>query len=148
MAVGFSETEPPASEASIRRLEQRIGQPLPPAYREFLRQRDGGPVEPNNRAVDEIFGLGDEVPDFASIWSALDRYRCRVPAWLLPVANDAFGNLYGLSLRDEDRGTVWFWDHENEADEDEPPTEDNIARASSDWRAFLDCLEPVDLSRS
>jgi SMI1 / KNR4 family (SUKH-1) len=59
MAVGFSETEPPASEESIGRLEQCIGQPLPPAYREFLCQYDGGLVELNNRAVDVIFGLGE-----------------------------------------------------------------------------------------
>jgi cell wall assembly regulator SMI1 len=148
MAVGFSETQAPASEESIQRLEQRIGQPLPPAYREFLRQHDGGPLELNNRAVNEIFGLGDEVPDFASMWNALDRYRDRVPQWLLPVANDSFGNLFALSLRAEDNGSVWFWDHEKEADEDEPPTEDNIRRVAPDWPTFLDSLKPVDLSQA
>jgi hypothetical protein len=149
MAVRFSETEPPASEASIRRLEQRIGQPLPPAYREFLRQHDGGLLELNNRAVNEIFGVSDDLPDYASMAHALELYRDqdRVSAWLLPVANDSFSNLFALSLRDEDRGTVWFWDHENEADEGEPPAEDNIRPVAPDWHSFLDSLEPVDLSQ-
>jgi tetratricopeptide (TPR) repeat protein len=148
-AVGFSQSAPPASEASIRRLEQRIGQPLPAAYHEFLRQRDGGPLERNDRAVDEIYGLRDDVPDFASIWPALELYRDqkRVPAWLLPVARDCFGNLFALSLREQDRGAVWFWDHGNESDEGEPPAEDNITLVAPHWRAFLDCLEPVDLSQ-
>src|SRR5262249_38883564 len=126
MAVAFSETGPPATEESIARLEQRIGHPLPPHYRDFLGQHDGGPLDLNNRSVNEVFGLGDGVPDFASVWNALDTYRDRVPVWLLPVASDSFGNLFAVSLRPDDRGTVWFWNHEAEADEGEPLTEENI----------------------
>ncbi len=146
MAVGFSESEPPASEESIQRLERRIGDPLPAEYRDFLGQHDGGPLDLNDRSVNEVFGLGDGVPDFASMWNALDTYQERVPGWLLPVANDSFGNLFALSLRPDDRGTVWFWDHEKEADEDEPAAEDNISLIAPDWRTFLDSVKPVDLS--
>jgi cell wall assembly regulator SMI1 len=148
MAVGFSETQSPASEESIQRLERQIGRPLPPGYREFLRQHDGGPLDLNDKAVNEIFGLGDDVPDFANMWNQLETYRDRVPEWLLPVANDSFGNLFALALRQEDHGSVWFWDHEKEADEDEPPTEDNIRRVAPDWPTFLNSLKPVDLSQA
>lgn len=147
MAVAFSETQAPASEELIQRLERQAGQPLPPGYREFLRQHDGGPLDVNDKAVDEIFGLGDDVPDFANMWQQLETYRDRVPPWLLPVASDSFGNLFALSLRPEDYGSVWFWDHEKEADEDEPPAEDNIRRVAPDWPTFLDALNPVDLSQ-
>jgi hypothetical protein len=80
------------------------------------------------------------------MWSILNTHADRVPAWLLPVASDSFGNLFAVSLRDQDRGTVWFWNHEQEADEGEPPTEDNLTQVGPDWRTFLDSLEPVDLS--
>src|SRR5262249_55045792 len=90
----------------------------------------------------------DDLPDYASMAHALELYRDqdRVPVWLLPVADDSFSNLFALSVREKDRGTVWFWDHENEADEGEPPAEGNIRPVARDWRAFLDSLEPVDLS--
>ena len=146
MAVGFSQVAQPATEESIRHLELQIGQSLPPAYAAFLRQHDGGPLDLNSKAVDEVFALGEAVPDFASMWSILNTYADRVPAWLLPVASDSFGNLFAVSLRDQDRGTVWFWNHEQEADEGEPPTEDNLTQVGPDWRTFLDSLEPVDLS--
>jgi cell wall assembly regulator SMI1 len=148
MAVAFSEPQAPASEESIQRLERQIGRPLPSGYRDFLRQHDGGPLDLNDKAVNEVFGLGDDVPDFASMWQKLETYRERVPEWLLLVANDSFGNLFTVSLRPQDEGSVWFWDHEKEADEDEPPTEDNIRQVAPDWPTFLNSLQPVDLSQA
>ena len=143
--MAFSETQAPASEESIQRLERHIGRPLPSGYREFLRRHDGGPLDLNDQAVNEIFGLGADVPDFASMWSTLDTYRGRVPEWLLPVANDSFGNLFTVSLRPRDEGSVWFWDHEGE---DEPSTEDNTRLVAPDWPTFLNSLNPVDLRQA
>src|SRR5262245_58742105 len=148
MAVAFSESQLPASGESIQRLERHIGRPLPSGYRDFLRQHDGGPLDLNDKAVNEVFGLGDDVPDFASMWHNLETYRERVPDWLLPVADDSFGNLFTISLRPQDEGSVWFWDHENEADEDEPPTAENIRLVAPDWPTFLNSLNPVDLSQA
>lgn len=142
MAVEYNEANPPASPEAISRLEQRAGQPLPEAYKAHLRQQDGGQLRTNSRAVNIVFGVGD-VPEWASMWDILETYRERVPEWLLPVADDAFGNLYALSLRPEDRGSVWFWNHELEADEGEPPTEENLKPAAADWASFIGSLEPV-----
>src|SRR5687767_6495775 len=114
MAVEYVRREPPASAELINRLEQRVGRPLPPEYRDYLREQDGGRLDNNSRAINTIFGIG-EVPEWASMWDVLETYSERVPDWLLPVADDAFGNLYAVSLRNEDRGSVWFWNHELEA---------------------------------
>jgi cell wall assembly regulator SMI1 len=143
MAVAYRQQQPPASPDLIERLEQRIGRPLPTSYRDYLLRQDGGRLADNDEAVDTVFGLGD-VPDWASIWDKLDVLKDRVPAWLLPVADDAYGNLFAISLRDEDSGTVWFWDHEEEADEGEPPSENNIEIKARDWQTFLDGLRPLD----
>jgi len=78
------------------------------------------------------------------MWKKLKTFSGRHPSWLLPVAQDEYGNLFCLSLRDEDFGTVWFWDHEEEADEDEPPTEDNVSQIATDWRAFIERLGPIE----
>ncbi len=140
MAVAYVRREPPASPELVARLEAQIGQALPSEYRNYLLAQDGGRLDNNDRHVNTIFGLG-EVPEWASMWRKVKTYESRVPAWLLPVAYDDGGNLYAVSLRPEDFGSVWFWDHEEEADEGEPPSEDNIELVSKDWDGFLKGLE-------
>src|SRR5438874_7483524 len=141
MSVSYRLQPPPTSLDLIVRLEQRIGQPLPAAYRDYLLSQDGGWLAPNDEALKVVFGLGD-VPNELSMWRKLDTFDSRLPAWLLPVAQDAYGNLYAISLRDQDRGSVWFWDHEEEADEGEPPSEDNIELRAPDWRTFIEGIRP------
>jgi hypothetical protein len=103
---------------------------LPPAYRAYLAEHDGGRLDDNDDAVKMVFGVGD-VPEWASIWEALDTYSGRVPDWLLPVADDEYGNLFCISLRDTDRGSVWFWDHEQEA-------------GDGSWPSVLASLRPIE----
>jgi hypothetical protein len=144
MAVGYRRREPPADPELIERLERRIRHRLPASYREYLEQQDGGRLEDNSEVVNDIFGLGDDVPDWANMWDALETFDGRTPSWLLPVARDVYGNLFTISLRDQDEGSVWFWDHEAEADEDEPPSVENIECRAADWLTFLDGLTPID----
>lgn len=143
MAVEYRRREPPATPEVIDSLEQRIGHRLPTAYRDYLRHQDGGRLASNHEGVKTVFGLGD-LPDWASMWEILEVYRGRVPTWLLPVADDEVGNLFAVSLRNEDLGTVWFWDHEEETGEGDPPTMDNITLKAPDWRTFLDSLQPLN----
>ncbi len=143
MAVAYRHREPPASPEQIVRLEERLGRALPADYRDYLLAQDGGRLASNDGAVDTIFGLGD-VPDWASMWDKLDVLKDRMPSWLVPVADDAYGNLYAVSLRPSDFGSVWFWDHEEEADEGQPPSEENISFKAGSWTAFLERLQQVD----
>lgn len=89
-----------------------------------------------------MFGIGN-VPDWGDLWKTLDIYADRVPHWLLSVAEDEYGSLFCISLRDSGHGSVWFWDHEEEADEAEPPTEDNLTYRAASWPDFLESLQPV-----
>lgn len=144
MTVGYRRIEPPAPVDMVDRLELRAGGRLPGGYRAYLIEQDGGRLADNDQAVKTIFGVGD-VPDWADLWQKLDIYAGRVPPWLLPVANDEYGNLFCLSLRQSDHGSVWFWDHEEEADENEPTAEDNVAPRAASWSAFLLSLQPVSI---
>jgi hypothetical protein len=148
VTVAYLDREAPAPADQIERLERRIGRPLPDEYRSFLRQQDGGRLADNTEAVKEVFGLAPTVPEYANLWHKLDVYSSRVPDWLLPVASDEFGNLFAISTRDEDLGSVWFWDHEEEADEGEPPTEENLRYRAPDWQSFLNGLEPMELDET
>jgi cell wall assembly regulator SMI1 len=147
MAVSYYRRQQPAAPEQIEWLQQRIGGSLPPSYRTYLAEQDGGRLENNNEAVNTIFGLGD-LPEWASLWEQLDVYDGRVPDWLLPVADDEYGNLYAISLRPQDNGAVWFWDHEEEADEGDPPTEDNLHYKAADWQDFLSNLNPPPTERT
>ncbi|MFC6088192.1 SMI1/KNR4 family protein [Saccharothrix lopnurensis] len=47
----------------------------------------------------------------------------------------------GGQLEENDRGSVWFWDHE-EADEGRPPAEEDLVELAESWVGFLAGLEP------
>lgn len=134
MTVTYVHRFPPAAEGSVVQLEERIGHRLPPAYRDYLREQGGGRVENNAEALNTILGIGD-LPDWADIEYVLDLTQEMVPSWLFPVARDEYGNLYCLSLRDEDSGAVWFWNHEEE--------DGNLTLKAPDWCTFLESVEPL-----
>ncbi|MGW6725034.1 SMI1/KNR4 family protein [Nocardia sp. NPDC055029] len=143
MSVGYREAGRPALDAEIDRLAAHLGATLPADYRAYLLERDGGWMEDNDQVVDEVFGVRADIGDGVSIWDKLEVYDGRVPRWLLPVARDSYGNLFALSLRSGDHGTVWFWDHEEEDDDDgHPPTEGNISMIAGGWADFIANLAP------
>jgi hypothetical protein len=53
---------------------------------------------------------------------------------MLPIAEDAFGNLVVLDGRGGRDGPVYFWDHEFEG---EPPDESNLWWLAPDLETFL-----------
>ncbi|KUL39289.1 hypothetical protein ADL15_09995 [Actinoplanes awajinensis subsp. mycoplanecinus] len=140
----YYQPQQPASAQNLARLEERVGRTLPASYRDHLLQQDGGRMDNNDQYLHTVFSVGDVKP-IASIFSRLDTFAGRVPEWLLPVARDEGGNLFALSLREKDFGSVWFWDHEFEADEGEPPTEDNIRLITSDWATFIQSMNPITI---
>src|SRR5262245_46828633 len=98
MTVTYLREALPASEQDIQRLEESLGRPLPDAYRSYLLGRNGGRLAPNTDAVKLVFGVGADAPDWANLSKKLTVFAGRVPAWLLPVAQDEYGNLYAISL--------------------------------------------------
>ncbi len=134
--------------AEVAACEQRIGRPVPPAYREFLLQRNGGrPVRElftfndgkrvAEGGVDAFLGVGkfDE-----SLDRYLDDYRGRIPDDLFPIAHDAGDNLILIGAEGANAGKVFFWHHEFEADEGEAPTYDNVFLIADSFAAFLASL--------
>jgi tetratricopeptide (TPR) repeat protein len=66
--------------------------------------------------VHHIGGFRDE-PYFSLPWNR-DCYDGRIPAALIWINDDPFGDANCLGVAGEHRGRVYFWDHENEPDED------------------------------
>lgn len=136
-------------ESAIAVLEGFLGLKIPTGYRDFLLdgngQWQGGKdfdiPEQGSTSLNYFFplvskNLTDNLP------YKMKLYRGRVPEEMLPIASDSGGNLLLLSLKGKDRGAVFFWDHEMEAeDEDEQPYYENIQLLSRNFDDFLKTLK-------
>jgi hypothetical protein len=151
--LDFREHQPPVSPEALAAAESalaELGHRIPPSYREFLAEHDGGPPvqdafefeeRDGGRQQDRIhyfLGVADS-PDGDLVETA-GALRGRVIEGMLPIAGDPFGNLLLLDSRDDSDGPVWLWDHEFESDE---PDESNLSFVASDLAALLDSLEPT-----
>jgi hypothetical protein len=123
---------------------------LPSDYATFLRQHNGGSPEhsvfpirgfslDNRGVLAFFFGVkqGDTL-DLAD--NAQGTFCNRVPRDLLPIGADVFGNLICLAVSGPNRGKVYWWFHEEEADEGEPPTYDNVYFVADSFNDLLNAL--------
>ena len=74
---------------------------------------------------------------------ALETFRDRIPARMFPIARDPGGSLILLAKSGPDACKVYFWDHEREADDGEPPTGRNLSLIADSLDAFLENLGDV-----
>lgn len=151
--IHYHDEPPPVPEAELERAAQASeerGHPIPPSYRTYLTERDGGqPVEDEfsfadggtNRGslVQEFLGVGES--NISNLLHTLNRLRERMLPGILPIANDTGGNLVCLDTREGGDGPVLFWDHEEETD---PPSDENLHWVAPDFRTFLEMLVPND----
>jgi len=140
------------TEADIAQAEQQTGHTFPAAYRSFLLASNGGrPEQPvvysmqglqgganHEGTVDRFFGI--KVKESINLEHYADLYRDRVPANLLPIARDPGDNLVCIGTKGVDSEKVYFWDHEEEADEGQEPTYDNLYLVANTFGGFLDNL--------
>lgn len=116
----------PTSREEIAQLETRWKIKLPDEYKKFLLTSNGGRPNPDVFDVPGWAHQGSVLKIFYGIHagskaSRLDRaievYTDRIPADLIPIAADSFGNAICLGWKGKRRGKVYFWDHEDELDE-------------------------------
>ncbi|MEU4830651.1 SMI1/KNR4 family protein [Streptosporangium sp. NPDC023615] len=71
MVGPLGDLHPPATEAEIRELEERLGAELPPSYRQLLLLTDGWGSDDDCRLlrVEEVGRLRDADPSLAECWS-------------------------------------------------------------------------------
>ena len=150
MRIEILDERPPVSAEALAEAEARlagIGTRIPPSYRAFLAEQDGGePVRcvfsfqqhdrEQNDLVRLFYGIA-ESPN-GDLVSEADAVRDRLPGDVLAIAEDNFGNLVVLDGRDGRDGPVLFWDHEFQSD---PPSEDDLFWVAPDLQTFLDGLE-------
>ncbi len=118
---------------------------LPEDYRFFLIQYNGGKPAKNhlqtpNTDVNWLYGMHNG-PDWANFFCALNTYHNRIPSWYIPIGYDSAGNLFIMSMFEKNKGTIAFWDHENEASENAAQYFDNMSFVANSFSDFFNLLK-------
>lgn len=130
-----SEEFGPMPEEDVSDIERLLRARLPEEYRRFLVTYGASsfkhniaykmiePLAPGNSPDDhtgiiELF-WGKETGSYNFVWN-MDCYRKdnRMPQTLIPIGGDLFGNQICIGIAGSERGKVYGWDHENEANPD------------------------------
>jgi cell wall assembly regulator SMI1 len=152
--VEIVESEKNTTSKEIEQFEALIGQMLPDEFKQFLLLHNGGSPEPEGFK----FFLNDNEPEMAMVAWFLALYegedenirddfytfKDRIPKNMLAVARDPGGSLILLGLQDENKGQVFFWLRELEAEDGEPATYDNVAFVANSFNEFLDSFIEVE----
>lgn len=143
-------TGPKLTEKEIADFEKRIGCSLPTSYRQFLMAFNGG--RPNKKffliegwleptsLVNDFYGL---VPGKSNnLDEGIATLKGRLPKGFISIADDPGGDQILISLDGETRGSVYFWDHENEPDDPSDNINDysNMYMLADDFGEFLNAL--------
>ncbi len=92
--------------------------------------------------VQLFFGIRKD--EYFDILAENQTMRGRWPSRLLSIAIGDCGDRFCLSLGPPDAGRIYFWDHEEQAEEDEEPTELNLYHVADSFTEFWNHMEPID----
>lgn len=147
MRIDVENPHGPTSREEIASFEARRKVSLPEEYKAFLLKSNGGSPVPNvfqvpgfhykDAVLDFFYGIHNREEIF-QLDKACDVYAGRIPADLIPIADDPFGNVICLGWKGKRRGKIYFWDHENEGDEQDYG---NVHLVASSLAEFLDTLQ-------
>lgn len=132
----------------IQELEGLIGAKLPSDYVDFLRLYNGGTPETNTFNIKDAKNDSgvNEFMDIQEVISVKKKMQDRFLEKVIPIAFAEGGNYVCLSF-EQDKEGVYFWDHELETDEGDPPTWDNMFFLSDSFEGFLQMLQKFDPSK-
>ena len=88
------------------------------------------------------FFLGIYPDEYNDLLDHIKTYKERLPKNTFPIAYDSCGNLIVISVMGPDRGKIYFWDHEMEADIDHGEVSDysNLTLIADSFDEFLEGL--------
>lgn len=152
MEIQISKSGSQLSENDVLNLEKQIGQIIPLPYRNFLLIHNGGSPKKRNFKVRYDDGrndmdvsldwfLGINVSYGISIEWHVSEYQHRLPSELFPIATDPGGNLICISSSGEKIGAIYYWDHEEENEDEQPPTYNNVYLLADTFDDFLNLLQ-------
>ncbi len=127
----IKDKKPSATDAEIARFEKSLGISLPADYRSFLQRCNGGYAGgsvwdfENDVGVHHVGGFREE--KHFSLPRHCASLKEFLPADLIPIADDPFGNAICIGIRGPSLGKIYFWHHES-ADEEPAHVADSFAQ--------------------
>ncbi len=125
--LGITSKDDSSSEDDVLRIEKRYKIKIPEIYKLFLFKYGDCTIEQEIRyrpVKPSHYTDKDGLNDFGSffgfeegmnnIGKIIKQYYERVPNSLIPIADDGLGNLVCIGVKDEYRGKIYFWNHEDE----------------------------------
>jgi hypothetical protein len=119
--VKIEKKTPSINHNDLIKQEQYLECEFPKDYRKFLLEYNGGIPEKaliyfsnDGGIIDLFFGICDD--DIYGLKSNNNSYINRIPSNTIAIACDPGGNLFLISIRGDDYGQIYFWDHEFEVD--------------------------------
>ena len=117
--IQFTNSGAPITVKDINSTMQKLGITLPESYENFLLKTNGGipsyiyfTTEDNDYVIDQFYAISNKKGSFQSYFRHYKLENNILPKKLAAIADDAFGNLICISLEDEDKGSIYFWNHE------------------------------------
>lgn len=137
----------PLTQEDINKAEVLVGGKMPPEYWMWMKLYNGGrperavfniPSEKGGVYSDSFVNWFYSVSEDRSLnfltKNKLYIIQPRFEKGLIAVAEDGFGNMVLLSIREKDYGQVFFWDHEKEEEE-------AVAFVAKNWVEFINSLQ-------
>lgn len=135
----------PVSELQISELEEMLKYQLPKDYRTFLKTHNGGRPKPVSfkyhdpmhgetlGSINKFFGIMDE-DNWFSILGNFKDFRNEAQLGLLPIADEGGGNYIFMALDDENKGKIYYLNHNID------PSEGNLFFVANTFNELLDIL--------
>lgn len=144
---------PTLTEDALKAFEQTHSCQLPADYRAFLLSSNGVFPSPDCVIFEEagrktasdvfcFFAIGDERAGLSMDWNH-ETYADRIPEGTLPIGRDSGGNLWLLSVRGADAGSIYFWDHGSYDNFDETDLS-NWPQVATNFEEFRERLTEYD----
>lgn len=108
-------------------------------YLEFLSKYNGGKPEPSSikiktKSISIQYFYAHSTPlASCTLDYAITMYKGRIPLGYIPIAHDSSGSLLLLSCIGNNKGEVYYWDHNDEADCSAEPFFDNMAKVATSF---------------
>ena len=134
-----------AAKEDLACIEQKFHMKIPAAVREHYLTYNGGYPENsvftdkngNTYSVDRFIPISGRKGLSVEKVLALLREDNAIPEWLIPFADENGGNLFCFSVREADRGAIYYYDHEFEYGEN---PEEHVTFLAESITAFINSL--------
>jgi hypothetical protein len=145
--IEFRKAYPYLNGHILRPIEKFLGINFTEDYRSFLLKVNGGYPDKTffkfsnldeGSVVQHFYGING-MGDSNDLLIMYKYSHTRIPSNMVHIGADCFGNQILLSVKNPDRGKIYFWDHEIEADPDngEIPCYDNLTLIANSFDEFL-----------